>query len=166
MNRPQIKTELPGPKAKEIIERDAKVMSTSLSRDVPLVVERTQDVWIYDVDGNEFLDMTSGVGVTNVGHTNPKVVEAIKNQVEKFLHFAGTDFYYEPQVTLAESLNDIRPLKNRTGVLHQQRHRVCGSLHKAGEVQNAAPTLYWVLRWFPWKKHGIFVLYFFKSHSA
>jgi len=66
MNRPQIKTELPGPKAKEIIQRDAKVMSTSLSRDVPLVVERTQDVWIYDVDGNEFLDMTSGVGVTNV----------------------------------------------------------------------------------------------------
>jgi len=111
MNRPQIKTELPGPKAKEIIGRDAKVMSTSLSRDVPLVVERTQDVWIYDVDGNEFLDMTSGVGVTNVGHTNPQVVEAIKNQVEKFLHFAGTDFYYEPQVTLAESLNDIRPFK-------------------------------------------------------
>jgi len=111
MNRPQIKTELPGPKAKEIIQRDAKVMSTSLSRDVPLVVERTQDVWIYDVDGNEFLDMTSGVGVTNVGHTNPQVVEAIKNQVEKFLHFAGTDFYYEPQVTLAESLNDIRPFE-------------------------------------------------------
>lgn len=110
-NKPQIKTELPGPKGKAIIERDAKVMSTSLSREVPLVVERTQDVWIFDVDGNQFLDMTSGVGVTNVGHTNPLVVQAIKEQAEKFLHFAGTDFYYESQVTLGEMLNEIRPFQ-------------------------------------------------------
>jgi len=167
MNRPQIKTELPGPKAKEIIERDAKVMSTSLSRDVPLVVERTQDVWIYDVDGNEFLDMTSGVGVTNVGHTNPKVVEAIKNQVEKFLHFAGTDFYYEPQVTLAESLNDIRPFEEpgRVFFTNSGTESVEACI-KLARYKTRRPLLYWVLRWFPWKKHGIFVLYFFKSHSA
>lgn len=118
MERPEIKTELPGPKAKQIIERDAKVMSTSLTRDLPLVVERARDVWVYDVDGNKFLDMTSGVGVTNVGHTNPQVVEAIKNQLDKFLHYIGTDFYYEIQVTLAEMLNDIRPFTEPARVFY------------------------------------------------
>jgi len=117
-------------------------------------VERTQDVWIYDVDGNEFLDMTSGVGVTNVGHTNPQVVEAIKNQVEKFLHFAGTDFYYEPQVTLAESLNDIRPSKSMAVCFSPTAAPSHGSLHKVGKVQNAAATLYWFLGGFHGRTMG------------
>ncbi len=111
MNGPLLKTSLPGPKAKAIIERDAKVVSSSYTRDYPLVIARGEGAFVEDVDGNVFLDCTAGIAVASTGHSHPKVVQAITDQAQKFLHMSGTDFYYEPQVRLGEELSAIAPMK-------------------------------------------------------
>ena len=108
---PDIKTSLPGPKAKAIIDRDAKVVSTSYTRDYPLVMARGEGAAVEDVDGNIFLDCAAGIAVTATGHSHPDVVKAIVDQAHKFLHMSGTDFYYEPQVRLGEELSAIAPMK-------------------------------------------------------
>jgi len=105
---PAIKTELPGPKAKVIIEDDEKYLATS-TKALPLVIETGYGSTVIDVDGNKFLDFTSGVAVLNVGHCHPAIVKAIKGQVEQFIHFAGTDFYYEVQSKLAKKLVQVTP---------------------------------------------------------
>ena len=110
MNGPALKTELPGPRARAIIERDARVVSTSYTRDYPLVIARGEGAFVEDVDGNVFLDCTAGIAVTATGHSHPEVVRAIVEQAGKFLHMSGTDFYYEPQVQLAEALSAIAPM--------------------------------------------------------
>ena len=110
MTGPDLKTALPGPKAKAIIERDAKAVSTSYTRDYPFVMARGEGVFVEDVDGNVFLDCTAGIAVTATGHSHPDVVEAIVDQARRFLHMSGTDFYYEPQVRLAEVLSAIAPM--------------------------------------------------------
>src|SRR5437660_131501 len=108
--RPEIKTALPGPKAAELIARDAKAMSPSFTRSYPFVMERGQGCWVTDVDGNRFLDFTAGIAVVTTGHSHPKVVAAIKEQAERFIHMSGTDFYYQPEIELAERLeNKILP---------------------------------------------------------
>src|ERR671919_602288 len=94
MPAPQIKTPLPGPKAKAIIERDGKVVSPSYTRSYPFVMARGSGATVEDVDGNIFLDCAAG----------------IVDQAHKFLHMSGTDFYYEPQVRLGEELNAIAPM--------------------------------------------------------
>ena len=111
MTVPLIRTSLPGPKAKAIIERDAKVVSPSYTRDYPLVIARGEGATVEDVDGNLFLDCTAGIAVTSTGHSHPDVVQAIVEQAKKFLHMSGTDFYYEPQVRLAEELSSIAPMQ-------------------------------------------------------
>ena len=110
---PDLKTALPGPKAKAIIDRDAKVVSPSYTRDYPLVMARGEGVAVEDVDGNVFLDCAAGIAVTATGHSHPDVVRAIVDQAQKFLHMSGTDFYYEPQVRLAEELAAIAPMKGQ-----------------------------------------------------
>jgi 4-aminobutyrate aminotransferase len=107
---PHIRTSLPGPKAKAIIERDGKVVSPSYTRDYPLVIARGEGAVVEDVDGNVFLDCTAGIAVTSTGHSHPDVVQAIIDQARKFLHMSGTDFYYEPQVRLGEELSAIAPM--------------------------------------------------------
>src|ERR1044071_3490277 len=107
---PQIKTSLPGPRAKAIIERDSQVVSPSYTRDYPLVIARGEGALVEDVDGNVFLDCTAGIAVTSTGHAHPEVVEAITAQARKFLHMSGTDFYYEVQVQLGELLSEIAPM--------------------------------------------------------
>jgi 4-aminobutyrate aminotransferase len=107
---PDLKTTLPGPKAKAIIDRDAKVVSPSYTRDYPLVMARGEGAAVEDVDGNIFLDCAAGIAVTATGHSHPDVVKAIHDQSQKFLHMSGTDFYYEPQVRLAEELAAIAPM--------------------------------------------------------
>ena len=111
MTVPMIRTSLPGPKAKAIIERDAKVVSPSYTRDYPLVIARGEGATVEDVDGNLFLDCTAGIAVTATGHSHPDVVHAIVDQSKKFLHMSGTDFDYEPQVRLAEELSSIAPMQ-------------------------------------------------------
>src|ERR1700676_2772990 len=106
---PDIRTELPGPKAVELLSRDALHVSPSYTRVYPLVVERGSGAVIEDVDGNLFLDFTAGIAVTATGHCHPEVVAAIQDQSTKLLHMSGTDFYYRPQIDLAEKLAKIAP---------------------------------------------------------
>jgi 4-aminobutyrate aminotransferase len=110
-NAPEIKTPLPGPKAKAIIDRDKTVVSPSYTRGYPLVIERGSGATVEDVDGNVFLDCAAGIAVNSTGHSHPEVVKAIVEQAQKFLHMSGTDFYYEPQVRLAEELAAIVPIQ-------------------------------------------------------
>jgi 4-aminobutyrate aminotransferase len=106
---PDLRTALPGPKASELLRRDAEYVSPSYTRAYPLVVERGSGAVIEDVDGNLFLDFTAGIAVVATGHCHPKVVAAIKDQAEKLLHMSGTDFYYRPQIDLAERLAKAAP---------------------------------------------------------
>ena len=106
---PQLKTALPGPEAIALIDRDRALMSPSYTRSYPLVAARGEGCMIEDVDGNVFLDMTAGIAVTSTGHAHPKVVAAIRSQSEQLIHMSGTDFYYEPMVTLAECLAEKSP---------------------------------------------------------
>ena len=110
-NTPRIKTPLPGPNAKAIIDRDKTVVSPSYTRGYPLVIERGSGAMVEDVDGNVFLDCAAGIAVNSTGHSHPDVVKAITDQAQKFLHMSGTDFYYEPQVRLAEELAAIAPIR-------------------------------------------------------
>src|SRR5918998_453569 len=110
MNAPDIKTALPGPKAKAIIEKDAKFVSPSYTRDYPFVIARGEGAVVEDVDGNRFLDCAAGIAVNSTGVSHPDVVRAIVEQAQKFIHMSGTDFYYEPQVRLAEELAAIVPI--------------------------------------------------------
>ncbi len=109
---PQIKTELPGPRARGLLERDQRFMSPSYTRIYPLVVERGSGAVIEDVDGNLFLDFTAGIAVTSTGHCHPHVVAAIQDQAAKLIHMSGTDFYYEPQIDLSQRLTELAPGKS------------------------------------------------------
>jgi 4-aminobutyrate aminotransferase len=106
---PSIVTELPGPEAKRILEKDRKFVSPSYTRAYPLVVRKAKGAWVEDVDSNLFLDFNSGIAVCNTGHCHPKVVEAIHRQAELLLHMSGSDFYYEAQSSLAAKLAGITP---------------------------------------------------------
>ena len=110
MKAPDIKTALPGPKAKAIIEKDAKFVSPSYTRDYPLVIARGEGAVVEDVDGNLFVDCAAGIAVNSTGVSHPEVVKAIAEQAARFIHMSGTDFYYEPQVRLAEELAAIVPI--------------------------------------------------------
>jgi 4-aminobutyrate aminotransferase len=110
MNAPEIKTSLPGPNARAIIERDRKYVSPSYTRDYPFVIARGEGAVVEDVDGNRFLDCAAGIAVNSTGVSHPDVVKAIAEQAQKFIHMSGTDFYYEPQVRLAEELASIAPI--------------------------------------------------------
>src|SRR5207253_679773 len=106
---PHLITPLPGPKAAALIARDTAVLSPSYTRDYPLVVALGQGCTIEDVDGNLFLDFTAGIAVTATGHAHPEVVEAIADQASKLIHMSGTDFYYAPEIELAERLVRLAP---------------------------------------------------------
>ncbi|MCP2605139.1 acetyl ornithine aminotransferase family protein [Candidatus Aminicenantes bacterium AH-873-B07] len=112
MKYPFIKTSLPGPKSKELLEKDKKFVSPSYTRPYPLTVRKAHGMLVEDMDGNIFLDFAGGIAVNITGHTHPKVVEAIKKQCEELIHMSGTDFYYPLQVILAEKLAQIIPIKN------------------------------------------------------
>src|SRR4051794_34541401 len=106
---PELRTSLPGPNACVLLERDQRFMSPSYTRIYPLVCARGSGAVIEDVDGNLFLDFTAGIAVTATGHCHPKVVAAIKDQAEKLIHMSGTDFYYQPQIDLAQRLAELAP---------------------------------------------------------
>src|SRR5258708_20652087 len=106
---PDIRTNLPGPRARSLLERDQECMSPSYTRIYPLVCARGSGAVIEDVDGNLFLDFTAGIAVTSTGHCHPHVVAAIQDQASKLLHMSGTDFYYQPQIDLAQRLAELAP---------------------------------------------------------
>ena len=110
MDAPVLKTSLPGPKAAALIARDNRRVSPSYTRDYPLVMAGGSGAVVEDVDGNRFLDCAAGIAVNSTGHAHPEVVAAIVDQAQRFLHMSGTDFYYEPQVRLAEEMAAIAPM--------------------------------------------------------
>ncbi len=103
----KIVTELPGPKAREIIARDERVVSPSLIYVYPLVVKRASGCTVEDVDGNVFLDCQAGVATASTGHCHPKVAQAIREQAETLIHICGTDFHYPGYGALAEKLQEL-----------------------------------------------------------
>jgi 4-aminobutyrate aminotransferase len=109
MIAPNIKTPLPGPNAKALIARDAAAISPSYTRDYPFVMARGEGALVEDVDGNVFIDCAAGIAVSSTGHSHPDVVKAIVDQAQKFVHMSGTDFYYEPEIHLAEVMGEIAP---------------------------------------------------------
>jgi 4-aminobutyrate aminotransferase len=106
---PHIRTPLPGPRAQALLVRDGQFTSPSYTRVYPLVCERGSGAVIEDVDGNLFLDFTAGIAVTATGHCHPHVTAAITDQAHKLLHMSGTDFYYQPQIDLAQKLAEAGP---------------------------------------------------------
>jgi 4-aminobutyrate aminotransferase len=106
---PKIVVTPPGPKARELVKKDEQFISPSYGRFYPLVVESGKGCIVKDVDGNEFIDFNSGLVCMGVGHNHPKVVAAIKNQCDRFLHYSNTDFFYREVVDLAEKLAQITP---------------------------------------------------------
>src|SRR5439155_25288064 len=93
LTEPRLVTEIPGPKAREIIEADAKVTSPSLPRAYAFVPLRGAGSMVEDVDGNVFLDLNAGIAVCSTGHAHPDVVKAIAEQAERLLHYSASDFF-------------------------------------------------------------------------
>src|SRR4051812_8050449 len=109
LDAPRIVTELPGPRASAWLERDARVMSPSYTRVYPLVVRRARGAMVEGLDGKRVLDFTAGIAVPAAAHSPPRVVAAIRRQSARLIHMSGTDFYYTPQVRLAERLARLAP---------------------------------------------------------
>lgn len=106
---PSIPGPLPGPKARQVIERDRETLSPSYTRSYPLVADRGQGAMVTDVDGARFLDCSAGIAVVSTGHCHPAVVRAIQEQAARLIHMSGTDFYYPNMVQLAEKLAALAP---------------------------------------------------------
>src|SRR4051812_48140119 len=107
----ELRTEIPGPRSREILERKERVIAAPLSVFLPVVVEEASGATLTDVDGNTFIDFTGGVGCLNVGHSNPQVVAAAQEQLSRFSHTDFTIVPYELYVTLAERLCDLAPVR-------------------------------------------------------
>ena len=115
LKRPEIKTELPGPKGRAIVEADAKFVNPAYPRpDFKLVAQRGEGVWVEDVDGNILLDCNAGVAVCSTGHCHPEVVRAIQDQTAQLIHMCGTDYYYAGMPDLAMKLDEIVPVPRPT----------------------------------------------------
>jgi 4-aminobutyrate aminotransferase len=116
MAAPHIRTPLPGPKAQALLARDRAVSSPSYPRDYPFVIERGRGAEVWDVDGNRFLDFAAGIAVCSTGHAHPKVVQAIKDAADDFLHISS-DYWHERMTRLAERINELSPMGEPTQVL-------------------------------------------------
>ena len=108
----ELRTDIPGPRSREILERKERVVADPLSIYIPVVIERGQGATLTDVDGNTFIDFTGGVGCLNVGHSHPRVVEAAQEQLERFSHTDFTIVPYETYVRLAERLCELAPISD------------------------------------------------------
>ena len=106
---PHIVVPPPGPKAQAVVAQDAQWTSTCYTKEYPLVVSRGSGVMVEDVDGNRYLDFMAGIAVSSTGYGHPKVVAAVQNAAERFLHICGSDFYYEGMAALCERLARLAP---------------------------------------------------------
>jgi len=112
---PKIVTEtVPGPKAQAIIDRRAAAVPNAIRCGYPCVIERGEGAMFQDVDGNIFLDWIGGVGVLNIGYSNPQVVKAVQDQAEKYFHAMMNITSHEPYIKLAEKLNSIVPVRGES----------------------------------------------------
>lgn len=110
MSKQHIKTELPGPRARAMMERDARVVAPCYPRDYGFVMDHGKGAEVWDVDGNRFLDFMAGIAVCSTGHCHPDVVNAIKGATDKFLHISS-DYWHENQVALAETMARLAPME-------------------------------------------------------
>ncbi len=133
----------PGPKGQAIIARDDQLMSGSMIPRYPFVMDHGSGARVWDVDGNEYIDFAAGLAVTSTGHSHPAVVKAITEQAQKFIHIAGTDYYYEVQVKLAEKLSEIAPFQEDARVF---------LANSGAETVEAAVKL---ARWYTGRSHVI-----------
>ncbi|MBA3412679.1 MAG: 4-aminobutyrate--2-oxoglutarate transaminase [Actinobacteria bacterium] len=106
----ELRTEIPGPRSRAVLERKERVVAKPLSIALPVVIQEGRGATVTDVDGNTFLDFTGGVGCLNVGHSHPRVVEAAQQQLADFSHTDFTIIPYELYVTLAERLVELTPI--------------------------------------------------------
>jgi len=106
----ELRTEIPGPRSREIVARKERVVAAAKTLVAPIVIDRGDGCTVTDVDGNTFLDWSGGIGCLNVGHTNPRVSAALHNQVDRFLHTDFTILPYESYVELAERLLEHVPI--------------------------------------------------------
>ena len=109
-----LRTEIPGPRTREILAREDRAVARPLRVHVPVIVAEARGATITDVDGNTFIDFVGGVGVVNVGHNHPRVVQAIHDQADRFLHTDFTVVGYELYVELAERLGRLVPISGET----------------------------------------------------
>jgi len=113
--KPEIKTELPGPRGRAIVAADAQFVNPAYPRpDFKLVAERGEGDWVTDVDGNVFLDCNAGVAVCSTGHCHPEVVQAIQDQAAQLIHMCGTDYYYSLMPDLAKKIGELVPISGAT----------------------------------------------------
>jgi 4-aminobutyrate aminotransferase / (S)-3-amino-2-methylpropionate transaminase / 5-aminovalerate transaminase len=110
----EIKTGLPGPRSAEILARKERVIAEPLSIYLSLVIAEARGATLTDVDGNTFVDFAGGVGCMNVGHSHPRVVDAVREQAELFTHTDFTIVPYENYVGLAERLLELAPISGET----------------------------------------------------
>jgi 4-aminobutyrate aminotransferase/(S)-3-amino-2-methylpropionate transaminase len=109
MSTIQLRTPIPGPKSKALGERRAKAVPRGLSHGTPIYVAKAEDAWLEDVDGNRYLDFAGGIGCLNVGHRQEAVVNAVRDQLDRFLHTCVQVTPYESYVRLAERMNEVTP---------------------------------------------------------
>jgi 4-aminobutyrate aminotransferase / (S)-3-amino-2-methylpropionate transaminase / 5-aminovalerate transaminase len=106
----ELRTEIPGPRSRAILERKERAVASPLVHNLPIVAHDARGSLLTDVDGNTFIDFTGGVGVLNVGHSHPRVVDAAQEQLARFAHTDFTIVPYEPYVELAERLGALVPI--------------------------------------------------------
>ncbi len=113
---PDVRTELPGPRAREVLAADAAVTSPSLPRAYPLVPRRGHGAALEDMDGNLFLDFNAGIAVNSTGHAHPRVVAAVREQAEDLLHYSASDFYLPIYSQMCAALAEVAPMSGPTRV--------------------------------------------------
>jgi len=111
------KYDVPGPKARAIVERDTKHTSPSYPRDYPFVIDHGRGAECWDVDGNRYIDFAAGIAVLSTGHAHPEIVKAIQQQAEKYIHISS-DFYHELMVALGERINEIAPMQEDVSIFY------------------------------------------------
>jgi len=109
LNSTRIKTEIPGPESRALMERKRRAVPRGWANAIPVFVKEARGALVTDVDGNTFIDFAGGIGAVNVGHADPRLVEAVREQVGNYVHSAFQAAPYEPFVELAEKLNTLLP---------------------------------------------------------
>ncbi len=104
-----LRTAIPGPRSQALLDRRRAAVPRGVSLTAPIAVERAEGARVWDVDGNVFLDFAGGIGTLNLGHANPAVVAAVREQVGLLTHMCFQVATYEPYVALAERLNALAP---------------------------------------------------------
>lgn len=111
MSTIRINTQIPGPKSRALSERRSQAVPRGLSHGTPIYVAKAEDAWLEDVDGNRYIDFAGGIGCANAGHRQEPVVDAIRSQLDKFLHTCVQVTPYEGYIRLAERMNQVTPGK-------------------------------------------------------